>query len=285
MPLTFFARAVVAVLALSTQAMALDLEWVAPPECPPAPTIELPGRAKVTIEQRSNSLWQLVILFQEPNAGERRLEATSCQDTVAAATLLLKLGVRGSGPRVPLDSNHPLPIEPVAEPAVPSAKVLFAVAGHAEIGLFSNASFRPALSVDVILEAVTAGLAVRIAPWVAAPGATVDIARPFEAEAVGCFMPSVAERASIGGCAALIGGFWRLSGRNLPLTYTKNVLHLAAEPQVRIRLVLVGSLNLTATAGVRFNLLRPQPVLDGREVLFTTPIVNGALNVALGWLW
>jgi hypothetical protein len=131
---------------------ALDLDWLAPPECPARDAVlgqirrvlgeapprvvreEPPLAVQVSVFRRDAGRWHVRMVVAGESGGERSLDASSCSAVASAAALVLAIRIRptlfvgrgsasppslaaGQGPAPPPPPPLPLPPEPL--PALP----------------------------------------------------------------------------------------------------------------------------------------------------------------------
>ncbi|MGV3620373.1 MAG: hypothetical protein ACO1OB_06135 [Archangium sp.] len=270
------ARSVLSVtMILSSAAFArLDVQWRTNSECP-APTvpIEGEGRAEAHVDELDGQ-WVVTVKFFEPN-GARRVQASSCDEALRAATLLLQLGAREARA-----ADRPAPSSPAAAPAdtmidepVPWRVSLTGGAAF-DIGSLPFVEPRFAISgalshgfLRLVID-LRAGLASRLAPG-------VRVQRTFETQAAGCINFELG-RVALAPCAAVSAGSWAAANTTIAVASASSQMRLAAN--------LFAGIELGALAGVRFNLVRLQP-FAADEVIFTTPLISADLQLTLGWRW
>lgn len=271
-------------------ASAFDVEWEAPPECPRAPRLDAFGRARVSIQKRAESTtWKLRIQFEAPVVGERQLEAESCEEAASAATLLLRLAARKTLPALVEVTSPPLVRAEASSLSAPEPFVTSVSAGAVlEWSLFPTVTLRPQVALAIASPAFTLGADVRVAAWVEAEVGKVDakvkISRPFEVQLFACWLPKLG-RVAVGPCAALAVGVWVLRGTLVDAPRASSDFEFAAGPQLRVGLPLMEPIFVSGAAGLRLNLRRPTPFVDGSDVLFTTPLVSGECHAAVGARW
>lgn len=255
---------------------AFPVEWDTPTSC--APPAFLPageGRAEVIVRERAGT-WSVTVLFFEPTAGLRRVNATSCEEALHAAQLLIELGAQN-------DSPPPLPPQPVAQaspaPEVPEQpRVSLGLGAVADFGSFPLAEPRAVVSAALAFGAFKLALDGRFGfPLSLSPRAQVH--RAFELQLAGCAQAR-ADRWAGGPCVAFSAGSWRAqSSSGAAETFV-----VASAAQLRGSVRLVAGLELGALAGLRFNLRRPAP-FDADGEVFTTPLLASELQLTLGWRW
>ena len=260
---------------------AFSLEWDAPPSCPrPAQlAAEGDGRAEVLIREKS-AAWIVTVLFFEPTAGLRRVEAASCEEASRTAVLLLQLGARNAPPPPPLPpppSVEALAPLPAAAPA-PAWHFSAGAGGALDFGSLAGAEPRVVLTASTSRGFIRAALDARFGAPAALP-ANVSVQRLVEVQLAGCAHAELG-RFSGGPCVALAGGSWRASTS----TASGETFVLSSSAQLRGALTLLAGLELGAVAGLRVNLRRPAPFTEAGTV-FTTPLLASELQLTLGWRW
>ncbi len=268
-------------------AAALDVDWRAPGDCPPPEALTevlapLDGRAEVSLDA-VNDGWRVTVRFTEPSPGEREVEAGSCEEAAHAALLLLRLG-SGEAPAAPPPEEPPAPeveteeVPPTPEP--PPVPWRFSVTGGVALDVGTAPQPEPRLTVSA---AVSRGLfRGALDVRVGLPAAWSDslrVHRAFEAQAAGClnFEPGPVVLAP---CAAVAAGTWSAT-RNRTTGHSAVV---SMGPQLRFHVPLEVGLEFGALAGLRFNLVRPEP-FDGGGVIFTTPVAAADFQLTAGWRW
>lgn len=271
-----------AVFIPSVALAAFELNWQLPADCAAHPaTAELVGEAegKAEVQLRAEGEgWLVTVLFFEPAPGVRRVSAPSCEQAVRAASLLVKLGSRGATtPPPPRVETAPPPPEPKTE--VPRWSLSVAAGTAFDIATAPTVEPRVVLSGVATRGPLLLALDARFGVS-SRPIETLRVTRAFELQASAGLMAKAG--AFTGGPAVtLAGGTW--NAKTINGVQATTVL-LAAGPAVRGSVVFGPGIELGALAGLRFNLTRPAPVVDG-TVVFTTPVMSGDLQLTLGWRW
>lgn len=264
----------------------LSLEWDGPVSCP-RPLLfdaEGDGRAEVLVREKDTT-WTVTVLFFEPTAGLRRVEAGSCDEAVHAALLLLQLGSQSTAPALapppPPPTTQTEPARVVVPAAFSSAAPWrFSLAGGLalDFGSLSAAEPRPVVTTSASRGLLRAALDVRLGfPSQLSPG--VKVQRLVEAQLAGCLEARLGTLSG-GPCLALAAGSWQVDTS----ARSGSTWVLSTSAQLRAAVALVAGFELGAVAGLRFQLRRPAPFSEA-GTLFTTPLVASELQLTAGWRW
>lgn len=262
-------------LLFPASALAFQVEWDTPEQCPaPALAHSGEGRAEVIVREKAG-VWLATVLFFEPTAGLRRVEAASCEEALKAAQLVLELGAQPTSAQPP----SPQPETAAPPPAEPPTRHVSLGAGAAlDVGSLPLAEPRAVVSVSALLGAVRVAVDARFG--VPAPlSSRVQAHRLVELQLAGCAHARLG--AFNGGpCLALAGGSWRAASE----TTSAETFVLSTSAQLRGAWAVVAGFELGALAGLRVNLRRPT-LPAGEGAVFTTPLLASELQLTAGWRW
>lgn len=270
---------------LLSAAPAFELEWDVPASCPDRPDTaslvgDASGRAEVQLKERASE-WIVTVIFFAPMEGIRRVTVPTCEDAIRTAGLLVQLGSRGGF------QQKPAPV--VVEPKPPDAPVVpvagpkpwrFSAGLGAALDVGTLPSPEPRVAASFLASHDLLGVAADLRVGLAQPVGDVRALHLVELQGAACLLPSFGP-ARVGPCASASVGSWRLS--SYP-GLAKGLVVASTGLQVRAGLALSERLEAVLVAGVRANLVRPALVQNG-EVMFTTPLLAGDLQLTVGWRW
>jgi hypothetical protein len=299
------------VVAIAAAAEPVELAWNAPPACPSreavladvqrilGTTTSHHAVARADLTEVGPDHWSLHLSTEvDGAAGERTLEANSCNSLASAAALILAWTVDPEKARAAAPSGATAPSpgvvvpehpRPATEPARPGEPLRFVVAasGAGGIGTLPSIAAAGEIAVGVTLGPLRVELSA--ADW-ASQGVT-DVSRPNEGTQIhllegglrGCFRGKLTTGLELDPClgAALVAASSDGFGGNSFTPNQQSSQWFAMRADVLAVLHVAGPLSVRASAGIDVPFVRPQFVLTVQQGQHqTTDFLHQASAVA-----
>ena len=274
--------AFVSLLVLSTDPIALTLQWNAPTGCPTREAVisriaPLPDgqpidvRADVT---QAEAQWTLALTFITPHEAERTLTFATCDEAADATAFFVRLA-REQPPAPPPSSWPPL-------------TGFLGIHGDLHSLSLPTATWGAGLTGWVIASGWTARLSLStFAPTTVIGGPTTESQVQFHR--------ALSARLALGRdltlgpltlTPALLGelDWWRLTGQGVSEPHTSSTARFAVGALLALGINVWHSLRAFVEPAITANLTRPQAQFDGAAI-FTTGPVELSVRVGIGWGW